>query len=133
MLIRITLFLLAWVSCTLATAQTLLGQEHWPDGTLRSTRYVEGGRIHFITYHENGRVHEQGGFSNGRRDGVWRQFSDTGVLLAQARFHLGERMGTWEFRSPNNTLMGRLGHAGGELHTGELYDGQGALVAMRNY
>jgi antitoxin component YwqK of YwqJK toxin-antitoxin module len=133
MLMRFNLLLLALASCTCATAQTLLGQEHWPDGTLRSTRYAEGGHVHFITYHENGRVHEQGEFANGRRDGVWRQYSETGVLLAQARFHLGERMGTWEFRSPNNTIMGRLGHAGGDLRSGELYDGQGGLVAMRSY
>ncbi len=133
MLIRFTLLLLASASCTWASAQTLLGQDHWPDGTLRSTRYAVGGHVHFITYHENGRVHEQGGFADGRRDGVWRQYSDTGVLLAQARFHLGERMGTWEFRSPNNTLMGRLGHAGGDLRSGALYDGQEGLVAIRNY
>jgi antitoxin component YwqK of YwqJK toxin-antitoxin module len=133
MLVRITLLLLALVPCSLATAQTLLGQEHWPDGTLRCTRYAEGGRIHFITYHENGRVHEQGGFYDGYRDGVWRQFSDTGVLLAQALFHLGERRGTWEFRGPNNALMGRLGHTAGDLSTGKLYDERGALVAMRSY
>ncbi|MEZ4756772.1 MAG: hypothetical protein R2817_08090 [Flavobacteriales bacterium] len=130
---RTLLFLLAICCSTWTSAQTLLAQEHWPDGTLKSTRFEEGGRVHFITYYENGRVHEMGGFLRGRRDGVWKQFSDTGVLLAQARFSMGERQGTWEFRSHNNALLGRLGHADGELRKSELYNEQGGLVAMRTY
>lgn len=130
---RTLLFLLAVACGTWSSAQTLLGQEHWPDGTLKSTRYEEGGRIHFITYYENGRVHEMGGFLQGRRDGVWKQFSDTGVLLAQARFNKGERQGTWEFRSHNNTVLGRLSYTEGDLRNGELYNEQGGLVAMRTY
>lgn len=74
-------------------AQELLGREYWSDGTLRSTRYAEGAKIHFITYHENGKVNAVGCFLNGRRDGVWKQYSQNGVLLAQAGFRNGERQG----------------------------------------
>ncbi len=130
---RTILLLFALVPGLWASAQTLLAQEHWPDGTLKSTRFEEGGLIHFITYYENGRVHEVGGFLRGRRDGVWKQYSDAGVLLAQARFSNGERQGTWEFRSHNDTVLGRLTHADGDLRSGELYNEQGGLVAMRTY
>lgn len=111
----------------------LLAQERWADGTLRATRYQEGDRIHFITYHENGRVKEMGCFRNGRRDGVWKQFNDTGTLLAQAGFRNGQRQGVWEFRSPGNTVVGRLVYANGLIQRGEQFDDDGAMVAMRTY
>ncbi|MFN3875789.1 MAG: toxin-antitoxin system YwqK family antitoxin [Flavobacteriales bacterium] len=119
-------------SCA-AQSPVLLGQERWPDGTLKATRYQEGDRIHFITYHENGRVKEIGCFRRGRRDGLWRQFSDSGVLLAQAGFRNGQRQGVWEFRGQNSGLLGRIIYSEGMLLRGEQYDERGALVAMRAY
>jgi len=114
-------------------AQEVIGQERWPDGTLRATRYSEGDRIHFITYHENGRVKEMGCFKNGRRDGVWKQYSDTGALLAQAGFRNGQRQGVWEFRNAADQMTGRLVYAGGMLAKGEQYDDRGAMLAQRAY
>ncbi|HRF82617.1 MAG TPA: hypothetical protein PL070_21325 [Flavobacteriales bacterium] len=126
---------------TLATAlllgtthgQALLGQEHWPDGTLKATRYSDGTRIHFITFHENGQVKEVGCFRNGRRDGVWKQYSDTGVMMARASFRHGERQGTWEFRHAEDTPMGHLTYASGRLTQGQQYGSSGELVAQRAY
>lgn len=113
--------------------QTLLAQEHWPDGTLRSTRYSEGGRIHFITFHENGQVKEVGCFRNGRRDGTWTQYSATGVLLTRAGFRNGERQGVWEFRNDADAPVGRLMYTAGRLMRGEAYDDDGALAVRQEY
>ena len=88
---RTLLILFTLLFAQASFAQEILGQERWPDGTLRATRYSEGDRIHFITYHENGRVKEIGCFKGGRRDGEWKQYSDTGALLAQAGFRNGQR------------------------------------------
>lgn len=108
-------------------------QERWPDGTLRATRYKEGVRIHFITYHENGQVKEMGCFTNGRRDGLWKQYSDTGVLLAQAGFRNGERQGVWEFRGADGRAVGRLVHVSGSLSKAEAFNDRGELTASRTY
>jgi len=114
-------------------AQEILSQERWPDGGLRATRYLEGDRIHFITYHENGKVKEIGCFKSGRRDGVWKQFNDTGALITQAGFRNGQRQGVWEFRNEADHATGRLTYASGMLTKGEQYDDAGALVAQRTY
>jgi antitoxin component YwqK of YwqJK toxin-antitoxin module len=115
------------------SAQEIISQERWPDGSLRATRYSEGERIHFITYHENGKVKEIGAFRNGRRDGAWKQYSDTGALLAQAGFRNGQRQGVWEFRDAEDKTTGRLIYAAGILEQAEQYDDAGALVAQRMY
>lgn len=125
-------FSLLITACVSAQPTELLNQERWPDGTLRATRYREGRRIHFITYHENGRVKEMGCFRDGRRDGLWKQFSDTGALLAKAGFRDGQRQGVWEFRDAQERITGRLFYANGALARGEQFD-DGALLAHQSY
>jgi len=132
-ILHITLFAFALLSAIGAQSQELIYQERWPDGSLRSTRYSEGPRIHFITYHENGQVKEMGCFNNGRRDGVWKQYSDTGALLAQAGFRSGQRQGVWEFRNAEDRTVGRLTYASGDLAKGETYNDLGELTAHRAY
>ncbi len=114
-------------------AQELISQERYPNGSLRSTRYSEGRRVHFITYHENGQVKEMGCFDNGRRDGVWKQYSDTGALLAQAGFSNGQRQGVWEFRNADDQPVGRLTYTNGSLTRGEAFNDVGELTAHRAY
>ncbi|MCB0763325.1 MAG: hypothetical protein R2815_00900 [Flavobacteriales bacterium] len=130
---RTILLTIALVLASATQAQELLGQEHWPDGTLRSTRYSDGQRIHFITYHQNGRVKEVGCFRNGRRDGAWKQYSDTGALVAKAGFRDGKSQGVWEFRTGSNKPMGKLVFSDGALTRGEQYGENGDLIAQRNY
>ena len=114
-------------------AQEIISQDRWPDGSLRATRYSEGDRIHFITYHENGKVKEIGAFQSGRRDGVWKQFSDTGALLAQAGFRNGQRQGVWEFRDAADHTIGSVTYNAGVLMSAVQYDDAGALIAQRTY
>ncbi len=128
--------LFAIVACLASpdlAAQELIAQEHWPDGTLRATRYSDGGRVHFITYHENGQVKEIGCFLKGRRDGVWKQYNDTGALLAQAGFRNGERQGVWQFRDHADAPLGQLTYSSGRLVRGEAYANDGALAVQRDY
>lgn len=130
---RTFLIVFALLLAQVSTAQEVLGQERWPDGTLRATRYSDGDRIHCITYHLNGKVKEIGCFKNGRRDGVWKQYSEEGVLLAQAGFRNGQRQGVWEFHDSEDRTMGRLIYAAGMLAQAEQYDDGGALLAQRTY
>ena len=97
------------------------------------TGALAGGRIHFITYHENGQVKEVGCFRNGRRDGIWKQYSDTGALLTRAGFRNGERQGVWEFRDAQDLPMGQLSYSSGRLTHGTRYDAVGALASHRTY
>jgi antitoxin component YwqK of YwqJK toxin-antitoxin module len=78
-------------------------------------------------------VKEIGCFNNGRRDGVWKQYSDTGALLAQAGFRNGQRQGVWEFRNADDQPVGRLTYTSGSLTRGEAFNDVGELTAHRAY
>lgn len=133
LLLRFAFFSCALIVAGVVRSQELISQERWPDGSLRSTCYSEGDRTHFITYHENGQVKEIGCFNKGRRDGIWKQYSDTGALVARAGFKNGERQGSWEFRTEKGGPMGRLFYSNGSLLRSEAFDEQGALRAQRSY
>ncbi|MFT3886011.1 MAG: hypothetical protein QM724_11435 [Flavobacteriales bacterium] len=125
--------LLAGLSLTVAVhAQSLVDQTFYANGRIQSTRFSDGRVERFITYYADGRVQAMGGYRDGRRDGVWRQFDERGTVLAEARFANGKRTGTWEFRDADNALKGRLHYNEGRLSAGEQY-ADGALIAQRGY
>lgn len=130
---RILLVIVSLLSLGTLSAQELLGQERWPDGTLKATRYSEGDRIHFITYHENGKVKEMGAFLQGKRDGEWKQYAESGAVVARAAFRSGQREGTWEFRDGTNGSSGRLIFNDGVLVFAEQSAEQGDIIAQRTY
>jgi antitoxin component YwqK of YwqJK toxin-antitoxin module len=127
----ILLLLLLWSAP--AISQEILEQQYWPDGTLKRTRIALGDREMFITYHENGRINESGYYINGRCDGIWKRYTESGALLLYARFNNGERQGVWEFRNAEDRPMGRLHFSDGLLTSGEQFDDRGQLIAQRVY
>jgi len=124
---------IALLAAPATRAQTLVGHDHWPDGTLRYTAYAQGGRTHFVRYHENGRVQETGAYHQGKPDGLWKQYTDTGALVTRATFRDGVRQGVWEFRTVADEPLGLLHYRDGALARGTLYGADGELVAQRDY
>ncbi len=133
MAMRCILFLLMVLTGGVAGAQGLLKQEFHANGRLSSTLYSDGEAVRFITYYESGRVKEIGGFRHGKRDGVWKQMSESGAVLAKARFVKGKRQGTWEFRTPEDLLHGRSSYVADKLHNAEVFDREGQLIARSTY
>ncbi len=125
--------LLLFVHCPGLQAQVLIEQDHWPDGTLRSTTYSESGRTHFITYHQNGRVNAIGAYRQGKRDGVWKRYNDAGVLLARAAFRDGSGQGVWEFRTDADAPLGRLAYENGLPVHAERLNEMGEVSARADY
>lgn len=124
---------LVFLAAAGAQAQELLGQTFYGNGRLQSTRFSDGEVERFITYYPNGRIQAMGMFRDGRRDGVWKQFAESGAVLAEARFTAGHRTGVWEFRNEANALKGRLIYSEGRLTSGEQFDPQGEPIAQRTY
>ena len=116
-----------------ARGQAVIGQEFYPNGKVKSTRFHDGQRERFMIYYETGRVKEMGAFRDGHRDGVWKQFDENGAVLAKAEFINGQRQGTWEFRDPADRLKVRLQYVQGALARGEQFGDSGELIAQRTY
>jgi len=107
-------------------------QERYPDGRVKSTRYMKDGREYVFTYHPNGHLASTCEYVGGVRDGLWRSYDEQGRLLVHACFDQGRRCGTWEFFG-EGSLRGRLSFADGVLASGQAYDAEGAVLATRDY
>lgn len=124
---------LLFLLITGAQAQDQVIQERHPNGKLASTQYIDGDKVRFITYYESGRVKEMGGFRDGLRDGVWKQFAENGVVLCEALFTSGLRNGHWTIRNVEDQTVGLLSYADGDLSRAEQRSAAGDLIAARTY
>jgi hypothetical protein len=63
-----------WVTCDTKKRQGLYRSFHLRSGTRRKECWYNNGKLHgrFRTWEENGKYLEQGGYTNGMRDGVWK-------------------------------------------------------------
>lgn len=129
---RLVFLLILFLSIPAAQAQVLLEQEHWPNGTLRYMKFVQGNRLYMISYHENGSMKEQSSFRNGRQDGEWKQFTDNGTMLAHVYFNNGEPSGEWRFRTSENEPLGLLQFRNGALRSGARFE-NGEVIARKDY
>ncbi len=50
--------------------------------------------VYLKKWHPNGRASLEGAYSEGKRNGLWKSFSDSGVLLEEAEYILGQLHGT---------------------------------------
>lgn len=63
------------------------------------TRWVRHGL--FVSYHENGIVSSEGGYIEGKEDGIWRVFHENGQLASEGSYRDGDEVGTWRFWGPD--------------------------------
>lgn len=50
-------------------------------------------------YHSNGKVMHQGNYIDGKADGLWKSFDETGNLVSEGSFEQGKKTGLWNFYS----------------------------------
>jgi antitoxin component YwqK of YwqJK toxin-antitoxin module len=48
-------------------------------------------------YHSNGKVMHQGNYIDGKADGLWKSFDETGNLVSECSFEQGKKTGLWNF------------------------------------
>jgi antitoxin component YwqK of YwqJK toxin-antitoxin module len=48
-------------------------------------------------YHSNGKVMHQGNYIDGKADGLWKSFDETGNLVSEGSFEQGKKAGLWNF------------------------------------
>lgn len=48
-------------------------------------------------YHSNGKVMHQGNYIDGKADGLWKSFDETGNLVSEGSFEQGKKTGLWNF------------------------------------
>lgn len=76
----------------------------------------QGGKLNgqSIDYFANGDTLNAGYYINDLREGVWRQFQGGHSLQSIGRYSKDEKVGTWDYFSPNGILMRRISYKDGK-------------------
>lgn len=61
-----------------------------------------GKRIKATYFYENGQVQQEGYFVNGKLDGIWVSYNESGDKIASGEYVDGVKTGKWFFWSQNN-------------------------------
>lgn len=55
------------------------------------------GTVKATYYHENGEIQQEGFFADGKLEGKWISYNESGVKIAIAEYAKGEKVGNWFF------------------------------------
>ena len=62
------------------------------------------GMVKATYYYENGQVQQEGFFKDGKLDGKWVSFDESGNKKAEAQYSSGEKVGKWMFWNQDNSV-----------------------------
>ena len=122
---------LLFTSATALMAQDGVSRKYHHDGSVKTEYVITGDLVTFSTYSTDGTLQEKGAYLAGKPHGDWQQFNAQGAVTIQGTFSHGLRTGQWSFLQPNGNKAMELQYADGLLVSGEQFDEQGALIAVK--
>ncbi len=83
-------------------ALTRTATASWPDGSDKTVNVARFDTlVERLEYHENGQLSVRGGFSGGKRHGMWNSYFDSGMPWSQAGYKRGVPHGEYTTYHPN--------------------------------
>jgi antitoxin component YwqK of YwqJK toxin-antitoxin module len=81
-------------------------QERSGDGTLLAEGMLSGGRSfgRWNYYYPSGKLKSTGTELNGRREGLWMRFFESGKLASEGMYKMGKTSGNWTYYHENGTV-----------------------------
>ena len=122
---------LLFTGATTLMAQDGISRKYHPDGSVKTEYVITGDLVTFSTFRSDGTLQEKGAYLSGKPHGDWQQFNTQGDVTIQGAFEHGLRTGQWSFLQANGSKAMELQYADGLLISGEQYDEQGALIAVK--
>ena len=109
--------ILMFVSISISvTAQSRELSTYFDNGNLKSRyEYANSQNYAFTNFFLSGKVMETGSFVNGKKDGTWITFNESGVKTAEAFYKLGEKTGEWKIFDELGNLKYKVAHDANKL------------------
>lgn len=87
------------------------------------------GMLKVTSYHENGNVKEVGYFIDDKKVGVWENFNESGIKVAEASYTNGVKDGNWSVWNDKGVMLYHMVYDNGKRVLATQWDENGTLVA----
>ena len=86
-----------------------------------------------VTHYPDGALESEGEFQGGKREGLWRDYSETGVLILEGVYDRGEATGVWRAWHENGRVAAVSNCDRGQFHgTCQFWTPEGQPDAARS-
>lgn len=87
------------------------------------------GMIKITKYHDNGSIKEIGYFIDDKKAGVWENFNEKGVKVAEASYTNGVKDGNWSVWNDKGVMLYHMVYDNGKRVLATQWDDNGTLIA----
>lgn len=127
---RVLVFLLLASISVSVNAQSRELSTYYDNGNLKSRyEYSNSQTYAFTNFFPSEKVMESGSFVNGKKDGLWITFDETGVKTAEALYKLGEKTGEWRIFDKLGKLTYKITNQSNRIIQAVNFDPDGHSIA----
>jgi len=101
------------------------------NGNIKSRyEYINSQTYSFSNFSISGKLMETGGFFNGKKDGTWITYNETGIKTAEAFYKVGEKTGEWRIFDELGNLRYKITHDSNKIIQASNFDSDGHAIAV---
>lgn len=113
------------------SAQTLVNQEFYESGRIKSTVIQFGNNYRILQYHENGQMKESAEFYGTQRNGRFESWHANGSKNVVAEYSGNAPSGNWKVWNESGVKVGEADFDEGKLQAGSMWNDYGTLIAYK--
>ncbi len=102
----------------------------YDNGAIKSTyHYSDASNYEVINYYISGKIMESGRFINGKMDGTWISYNESGLKSGEALYVRGEKSGDWKMYDETGSLRYKISYANNRIVNAVNFDALGRSIA----
>jgi antitoxin component YwqK of YwqJK toxin-antitoxin module len=102
----------------------------YDNGAIKSTyHYSDASNYEVVNYYISGKIMESGRFVNGKMDGMWVSYSESGLKSGEASYTRGEKSGEWKMYDETGSLRCKVMYANNRILNAVNFDASGRSIA----
>jgi antitoxin component YwqK of YwqJK toxin-antitoxin module len=102
----------------------------YDNGAIKSTyHYSDASNYEVSNYYMSGKLMETGRFVNGKMDGTWISYNESGLKSGEASYVRGEKSGEWKMYDETGSMRYKIVYANNRIVNAVNFDASGRSIA----
>jgi antitoxin component YwqK of YwqJK toxin-antitoxin module len=125
---NLVMVLMVTISCQLSAQKEV--KTFFDNGSVKSVyKYTDLNNYEVTNFYISGKPMETGSFANGKMNGLWVSYSETGLKSGEATYVNGMKSGEWKIYDEFGALKYKINYADNHIISASNFDAAGKAVA----